>query len=35
VKGHGIDDSEIIEIVAMCGFANYAIAIAEALKREG
>ena len=32
LKGHGIDDSEIIEIVAMAAFATYAITIADALK---
>src|SRR5258708_15799000 len=34
LKRHGIDDSEIIEVVAMCAFAVYAITIAEALKLE-
>jgi uncharacterized peroxidase-related enzyme len=32
LKGHGIDDAEIIEIVAMSGFAVQAITIADALK---
>jgi len=35
VRRHEIDDSDIIEIVGICGFTNYAITIAEALKREG
>jgi len=34
LKRHGINDSEIIEIVAMSAFAMYAITIAEALKLE-
>jgi uncharacterized peroxidase-related enzyme len=32
LKRHGIDDSEIIEIVAMSAFATYAITVADALK---
>jgi uncharacterized peroxidase-related enzyme len=34
LKRHGIDDGEIIEVVAMSAFAVYAITIAEALKLE-
>ena len=34
LKRHGIDESEIIEIVAMSAFATYAITIADALKLE-
>src|ERR1700719_1981126 len=34
LKRHGIDDSEIIEVVGMSAFAVYAITIAEALKLE-
>jgi uncharacterized peroxidase-related enzyme len=34
LKRHGINDSEIIEIVAMAAFAMYAITIADALKLE-
>jgi uncharacterized peroxidase-related enzyme len=34
LKRHGVDDNEIIEIVAMCAFAVYAITIADALKVE-
>ncbi len=34
LKGHGIDDTGIIEAVAMSGFAMYAITVAEALKLE-
>jgi uncharacterized peroxidase-related enzyme len=32
LRGHGISDEEIIEIVAMSAFARYAITVAEALK---
>jgi len=32
LRGHGIEDREIIEIVAMAAFATYAITIADALK---
>jgi len=34
LKKHNLSDEEIIEIVAMCGFAVYAITLAEALKLE-
>jgi uncharacterized peroxidase-related enzyme len=34
LKRHGIDESEMIEIVAMSAFATYAITVADALKLE-
>jgi uncharacterized peroxidase-related enzyme len=34
LKRHGMDETEIIEIVAMSAFATYAITIADALKLE-
>ena len=34
LRRHKVTDSEIIEIVAMCAFATYAITIADALKLE-
>jgi uncharacterized peroxidase-related enzyme len=32
LKEHGINDSEIVEVVAMCGFAMYAITVADVLR---
>ena len=34
LKRHGVDESEMIEIVAMAAFATYAITVADALKLE-
>jgi hypothetical protein len=34
LKKHGVDDAEIIEIVAMSGFTVQAVTIADALKLE-
>jgi hypothetical protein len=32
LREHGITDSEIAETVAMCGFAMYAVTVADALR---
>jgi len=34
LRGHGLNDEEIIEVVAMSAFARYAITVADALKLE-